>query len=72
MLEQVREYAAKEVRFGVECRTAILAGVDKLADAVEVTLGPKVSQSQSLCTDTYHSLCATFGRLHNHTSTIYQ
>lgn len=37
-----RGYAAKEVRFGVECRAAILQGVDRLADAVQVTLGPKV------------------------------
>lgn len=35
-------WASKDLRFGVEARTAILSGVDKLADAVEVTLGPKV------------------------------
>jgi len=39
--QQSRGFAAKEVRFGVECRSLILAGVDKLADAVQVTLGPK-------------------------------
>lgn len=33
---------AKDVRFGIECRDAVLAGVNKLADAVQVTLGPKV------------------------------
>jgi len=33
--------AAKELRFGVDARTAILRGVNILADAVEVTLGPK-------------------------------
>uniref|UniRef100_A0A061S2W5 Chaperonin GroEL n=1 Tax=Tetraselmis sp. GSL018 TaxID=582737 RepID=A0A061S2W5_9CHLO len=33
--------AAKDVRFGVECRAAVLQGVEKLADAVQVTLGPK-------------------------------
>jgi len=33
--------AAKEIRFGVDARTRMLAGVDKLADAVKVTLGPK-------------------------------
>ncbi|KAK3264863.1 Mitochondrial chaperonin 60 [Cymbomonas tetramitiformis] len=32
---------AKDLRFGVECRAGILAGVDKLADAVQTTLGPK-------------------------------
>jgi len=31
----------KDIRFGVEARTAMLAGVDKLADAVQTTLGPK-------------------------------
>jgi chaperonin GroEL len=31
----------KEIRFGVEARSAMLAGVDKLADAVQTTLGPK-------------------------------
>ena len=41
MINAVR-WASKDLRFGVEARTAILAGVDKLADAVEVTLGPKV------------------------------
>jgi chaperonin GroEL len=32
---------AKELRFGAEARTLLLAGVDKLADAVKSTLGPK-------------------------------
>ncbi|EFN56250.1 hypothetical protein CHLNCDRAFT_51922 [Chlorella variabilis] len=36
-----RGYAAKELRFGDECRASLLAGVEKLADAVQVTLGPK-------------------------------
>lgn len=31
----------KDIRFGVHGRSAILRGVDKLADAVQVTLGPK-------------------------------
>lgn len=39
---QVRHYAAKELMFGVDCRAAVLSGVEKLADAVQVTLGPKV------------------------------
>ena len=33
--------AAKEVKFGADARTRMLAGVDVLADAVKVTLGPK-------------------------------
>lgn len=40
-LLQTRGFAAKEVRFGDECRAGVLAGVEKLADAVQVTLGPK-------------------------------
>mmetsp|Transcript_31529 Transcript_31529/g.78992 ORF Transcript_31529/g.78992 Transcript_31529/m.78992 type:complete len:173 (+) Transcript_31529:78-596(+) len=39
-LQQLRG-AAKDVRFGVDCRAAVLSGVEKLADAVQVTLGPK-------------------------------
>ena len=38
---QSRGYAAKELRFGDDCRAGVLAGVEKLADAVQVTLGPK-------------------------------
>jgi chaperonin GroEL len=33
--------AAKEVKFGAEARTKMLEGVDILANAVKVTLGPK-------------------------------
>ncbi|PLX93007.1 MAG: chaperonin GroEL [Desulfuromonas sp.] len=33
--------AAKEIKFGQEARAQILAGVNALADAVKVTLGPK-------------------------------
>ncbi|MDE1148829.1 MAG: chaperonin GroEL [Azospirillaceae bacterium] len=33
--------AAKEVKFGVDARNRMLRGVDILADAVKVTLGPK-------------------------------
>ena len=32
---------AKEIKYGVEARTALEVGVDKLADTVRVTLGPK-------------------------------
>ena len=40
--QSTRGYAAKDIKFGVECRAGVLAGVDRLADAVQVTLGPKV------------------------------
>ena len=33
---------AKEIKYGSEARTALAAGVDKLANTVKVTLGPKV------------------------------
>ena len=33
--------AAKEILFDVDARNKILAGVDTLANAVKVTLGPK-------------------------------
>uniref|UniRef100_A0A452ZPS5 Chaperonin CPN60-2, mitochondrial n=1 Tax=Aegilops tauschii subsp. strangulata TaxID=200361 RepID=A0A452ZPS5_AEGTS len=36
-----RGYAAKEVTFGVGARAAMLRGVNDLADAVKVTMGPK-------------------------------
>lgn len=39
----VRLYA-KDVRFGPEVRALMLQGVDILADAVAVTMGPKVIQ----------------------------
>lgn len=37
-----RSYS-KDVRFGAEVRALMLQGVDVLADAVAVTMGPKVS-----------------------------
>lgn len=36
-----RNYAAKEIRFGVDARSAMLQGIEQLADAVKVTMGPK-------------------------------
>lgn len=42
---QIRGYAAKDILFGDSCRAAVLQGVEKLADAVQVTLGPKVGCS---------------------------
>ena len=38
----ISRYYAKDVRFGGEVRAAMLQGVDVLADAVAVTMGPKV------------------------------
>lgn len=43
----VRSYA-KDVRFGAEVRALMLQGVDVLADAVAVTMGPKVSNDNLL------------------------
>ena len=40
--------AAKDVKFGASAREKMLTGVDILADAVKVTLGPKGLQ-QNLC-----------------------
>ena len=37
----MRHYSHKELKFGVEGRAALLKGVNTLADAVSVTLGPK-------------------------------
>ncbi|CAD6205267.1 unnamed protein product [Miscanthus lutarioriparius] len=36
-----RNYAAKDIKFGVEARALMLRGVEELADAVKVTMGPK-------------------------------
>ncbi|KFK31073.1 hypothetical protein AALP_AA6G064700 [Arabis alpina] len=36
-----RNYAAKDIHFGVEGRALMLRGVEELADAVRVTMGPK-------------------------------
>ncbi|KAH6823828.1 heat shock protein 60 [Perilla frutescens var. hirtella] len=36
-----RNYAAKDIKFGVEARASMLRGVEELADAVKVTMGPK-------------------------------
>ena len=42
VIHQRRGYAAKELRFGAEARHQMLQGVDMLADAVAITMGPKV------------------------------
>ncbi|KAI5399339.1 hypothetical protein KIW84_064628 [Lathyrus oleraceus] len=36
-----RNYAAKEIKFGVDARALMLKGVEELAEAVKVTMGPK-------------------------------
>jgi chaperonin GroEL len=41
-LSHPRGYA-KDVRFGADVRAQMLVGVDILADAVAVTMGPKVN-----------------------------
>ena len=38
---------AKDVRFGADVRAEMLKGVDVLADAVSVTMGPKVRKNYS-------------------------
>jgi len=41
MQPQQKRFAHKELKFGVEARQSLLTGVDLLAKAVAVTLGPK-------------------------------
>jgi chaperonin GroEL len=41
LVQSVRHFSHKELKFGVEGRAALLRGVDTLAQAVSVTLGPK-------------------------------
>ncbi|CAD6201977.1 unnamed protein product [Miscanthus lutarioriparius] len=36
-----RNYAAKDIKFGVQAQALMLRGVEELADAVKVTMGPK-------------------------------
>ncbi|XP_076902635.1 chaperonin CPN60-2, mitochondrial [Bidens hawaiensis] len=40
-LRWTRNYAAKDIKFGVDARALMLRGVEELADAVKVTMGPK-------------------------------
>lgn len=37
-----RNFVSKDINFGVGARAAILHGVTEVADAVKVTMGPKV------------------------------
>nr|GEV31054.1 chaperonin CPN60-like 2, mitochondrial [Tanacetum cinerariifolium] len=39
-----RNYVAKDIEFGTKARAAMLLGVNHLADAVKVTMGPKVTK----------------------------
>lgn len=48
----IRGYA-KDIKFGAEARAMMLQGVDLLADAVAVTLGPKV-RSQCIPFECYY------------------
>jgi chaperonin GroEL len=41
----IRRSLAKDIKFGAEARVLMLQGVDILADAVAVTMGPKVRSS---------------------------
>ena len=45
---QTRFYPAKELKFGADARIGMLQGVDILADAVAVTMGPKVRDGRGL------------------------
>ena len=38
-----RRFYAKDLKFGPDARQLMLQGVDTLADAVAVTMGPKVN-----------------------------
>ena len=42
-----RNYVAKDINFGTGARAAMLRGVNELAEAVKVTMGPKVIESIS-------------------------
>lgn len=44
-----RNYAAMDISFGVGARAAMLQGVQELADAVKVTMGPKVLSLLNYC-----------------------
>jgi hypothetical protein len=44
----VRGMASKEIKFGNEARALLLQGVDRLAEAVKVTLGPKVCRASGV------------------------
>lgn len=43
LLPAITRHYAKDIKFGADARALMLQGVDLLADAVAVTMGPKVS-----------------------------
>ncbi len=52
---QSRFYPANDLKFGQEARISMLKGVDVLADAVAVTMGPRVSCVQLQLEDAWWS-----------------
>lgn len=51
---------AKEIKFNIQAREELKKGVDELADAVKVTLGPKgrmILLKKSLCSSYYKRWC---------------
>lgn len=51
---------AKDVKFGADARALMLQGVDLLADAVAVTMGPKVIRGLIFCVEStawFYSRC---------------
>jgi len=56
---------AKQIKFNEEARRALLKGIDKLADTVKVTLGPKgrnVVLDKKFGTPTITNDCVTIAR----------
>ncbi len=41
-VQWVRRFTAKDIRFGIQGCALMPQGVEQLADAVQVTMGPKV------------------------------
>lgn len=54
-----RNYAAKDISFGIGARATMLAGVNELAEAVKVTMGPKVTR---LHLQSFHLILQFFGQ----------
>jgi len=50
-----RNYVTKDINFGVGARAAMLQGVSEVAEAVKVTMGPKVLSCFLL-----HFFCSIF------------
>ena len=59
-LTKYSQRTAKDVAFGLTARTEMLAGVNKLADAVSTTMGPKgkLNRGVSSITKSYFSMRA--------------